>query len=85
MLCGIFSRVVASSSTDFPLISSSSSASAAAFRGEAWPEHRTVFGSNVVLLLKLLLLLPGVSSLMSLWLTRLVCKAQITPFVEMDR
>lgn len=28
-------------STDLPLISSSSSASTAACRGEAWPEHRT--------------------------------------------
>lgn len=41
MPCRIFSHVMAPSSTDLPLISSSSSASSAAFRGEAWPEHRT--------------------------------------------
>lgn len=41
MLRGIFSHVMAPSSTDLPLISSSSSASPATFRGEAWPEHRT--------------------------------------------
>jgi len=38
---GLFSRIVAPSSTNLPLTSSSSSASATACRGEAWPGRRT--------------------------------------------
>lgn len=41
MLRRIFSCVMAPSSTDLPLISSSISSSAAAVGGEAWLEHRT--------------------------------------------
>lgn len=80
MLHRIFSCIMAPSSTNLPLISSSSGASAAVFGGEAWPEHwDLVLGSDLVLLLKPLLLGPGVGRFPSLQVPPLVCKAQITP------
>lgn len=72
MLCRIFSHVMAPSSTNLPLISSSSSASAAAFRGETWPEHRTGISFSAAgwfCCWSSSSLHLGVSQVMSLWVT----------------